>query len=91
MQDPFHLTARNRDSHLLQGEPPGEGGVFLILSPGRSEGSPELPDCVLHIFGGNAKVGGDSGEQLFFADAGHGHSAGFAGASQGVAEDKDVL
>src|SRR3989475_6796178 len=87
---PFGLRSSGRADLSLRGraedQPCDQGGVFLVLGPGRSDGPPQFSDAAAQLVDGEAKLGRATRVQLALGHSRDAQVAAFAGMAERVSE-----
>src|SRR2546425_5279576 len=87
---PVGLRSSGRADLSLRGraedQPCDQGGVFLVLGPGRSDGPPQFSDAAAQLVDGEAKLGRATRVQLALGHSRDAQVAAFAGMAECVAE-----
>src|SRR2546427_8531968 len=87
---PFGLRSSGRADLSLRGrgedQPCDQGGVFLVLSPGRSDGRPQLGDAAPQLVDGEPELERAARVQLALRHSRDAQVAAFAGMAECVAE-----
>src|SRR5256712_9462547 len=87
---PFGLRSSGRADLSLrrrgEDQPCDQGGVFLVLSPGRANGLPQLGDAASQLVDGEAELGRATRVQLALGHSRDAQVAAFAGVGERVSE-----